>query len=85
MACENELAVNREFLFARFLCSLCPGGNSLESIKLLKGPVRIHYLQQTAPELQAQTTNITECIEERLHALYIHFMTQFMYIFQGGT
>lgn len=36
MASENELAVNREILFACFLCSLCPGGNSLESIKLLK-------------------------------------------------
>lgn len=36
MASEYELAMNREFLFACFLYSLCPGGNSLESIKPLK-------------------------------------------------
>lgn len=87
VASEYELAMNREFLFACFLCSLCPGGNSLESIKTLKGqdPVRIHWLRQTAPKLQSRNTNLSESVEEHLYALYTHFMTQFMHIFQGGT
>lgn len=36
MVSEYELAMNTEFLFACFLCSLCPSGNTLEGIKLLK-------------------------------------------------